>query len=108
MIKLYVNLCLLFLQETSISNGKCSGSGIDTEYLFTGPTQLKKQLFIKDSDMAASKPIATAATSVVEGHITDLTISQDPKRFPLECNKVALHWLDVSTRYILTISIAAY
>ena len=75
------------------------------EYLFTGPTQLKKQLFIGDSDMAASKPVATAAPSVVEGHITDLTISQDPKKFPLECNKVALHWLDVSTRCILTVSI---
>ena len=78
------------------------------EYLFTGPTQLKKQLFIGDSEMAASKPIAAAAPSVVEGHITDLTISQDPKKFPLECNKVALHWLDVSTRYILTATIAAY
>ena len=47
--------------------------------------------------MAASKPIATAAPSVVEGDITDLTISQDPKKFPLECNKTALHWLDVAT-----------
>ena len=78
------------------------------EYLFTGPTQLNKQLFIGDSEMAASKPIAAAAPSVVEGDITDLTISQDPKKFPLECNKVALHWLDVSTRYILTATIAAY
>ena len=69
--------------------------------MFTGSTQLKKQLFIGDSDKIASKrPIETTAPSVVEGHITDLTISQDPKKFPLECNKVALHWLDVSTRYI--------